>query len=233
MKCICCFEMHGEMDSFFKFFQKDKALQRMLCGQCREQLIEIAAVKEKCQYCLNTYELRENICYDCIRWQSTLNYQFNHATLFTYNTFAKSIIWKIKHNGDIALVTLLSGILKDYIYDTYDISVTSFVPMPSDDMTLAKRGIHLSRLILESVGVQVVVAFDNFKWKEKQHKLGRNERLGTAFQEMSLNARELEKLRKQVVIFDDIFTTGATMASAYTALRSIPNIDLKSLSFFR
>ncbi|WKB35279.1 phosphoribosyltransferase family protein [Terrilactibacillus sp. S3-3] len=107
----------------------------------------------------------------------------------------------------------------------------TIVPVPLSGERLLERSYNQSRLLAELLGNKVTDALIRRVNEPKQSKKGRRERL-----EMKENPfRLVDSCRKQlagrqVLLIDDIYTTGATLRLAAQALQPAGPISIVSLT---
>ncbi len=181
-----------------------------------------------------------DVCAECITpWQSsptrfTINPLQIHATV-PYSNEISSVVLKAKEDGLRSAQKLLANALTRSIIswsEGVDLNSCVLVPIPSSKKAIRRRGGSFLHPILQiSTNELKRRGFRSIKWKEvlkhsrtvlDQSKLNfeqRNANLNNAFQ-MIRNDREIDEItNKQIILIDDVVTSGATLLSAESALR--------------
>ena len=229
MTCFADLSFAGNWQTFLSL---PKPRERLLCTVCSEAL-ETVVSDASCGSCAHAVEVATDTCNECMFWWQKYAIRIQHVALYRYNIFAKSITWKIKHNHDYALIALLGSLLRNFVVEHYDLRRVVFVPYPTDEGTLHKRGMWITEQILLAARLPILHLLQQNEISAKQHKLDKIERLGTAHRKLVVTHGIKGIGEKTVIIFDDIYTTGATVVSAYRALRAAGINNLESVSIFR
>ncbi|MDO4438085.1 MAG: phosphoribosyltransferase family protein [Eubacteriales bacterium] len=196
-----------------------------MCEECREKLEYIG--KHSCHKCgkrLAPSNYENEICTDCSEKLRLFEQCF---CVFQYNKSARKIAadFKYKHRGDkleavsFALAARLRPELKD-------IKIDLIVPVPIHKSRLKERGYNQAEIIAEIVGRALMIPVNNElltrnSQTSAQNKLNRNQRIVNLRQAFSAeNAKEIVKEAgiENILIIDDIYTTGATMEASAEAL---------------
>lgn len=159
--------------------------------------------------CLNCRKMgvKDVLCSDCVP-KSVKPQKFAEDTyfLYPYNNVYKKIIHEYKFNRNKALAdTYLKPLLRQAIYDNYDVVVL----VPSHWMRIFQRGFnHLKRLFND-------FNFGDYVYRKKYtpylYKLDRDSRIKAIRDSFALKNKEIF-YNKNVLIVDDILTSGATFS---------------------
>ncbi len=192
---------------------------------------------ELCIVCQREYV---DVCGDCITsWQSsprrfTINTLQIHATV-PYSNEVSSAVLKAKEDGLRSAQKLLANALTRSIIswsEGVDLNTCVLVPIPSSKKAIRRRGGSFLHPILQiSTNELKRRGFRLIEWKEvlkhsrsvlDQSQLNFEQRkanLNNAFQ-LIRNDREIKALtNKQIILIDDVVTSGATLLSAESTLR--------------
>lgn len=230
--CILCHNFFEEVDSWatlFSLVEPDP-----LCSTCSEKFEKI--VGELCESCGRPFSgiadgYREvNLCYDCVRWEKDSNFQgvlTKNRSIYLYNDFAKDVISLYKFRGDYVISSIFKTPLKK-AFKTHFHSSYLVVPIPLSDERLYERGFNQAKALAELLDVQVheVLARTHL---EKQSKKTRSERI------LAENVFRVtgEVQGKEILLVDDIYTTGSTLRHAGKVLLEVGAKSVSSLTLMR
>ncbi|MFX0560608.1 ComF family protein [Tepidibacillus infernus] len=176
------------------------------------------------------------LCHDCIDANHALS--FNRSAVL-YNDFMKENIALYKYRGKESLSRIFSYLLKiayDYYYKDVDIDFITFVPLHSS--RLKERGFNQAEQLASQLsfftGKPVYSLLQRIKETEKQSKHGKWERLkqieGAFIMEPLV---EVNLQDKNVLLIDDIYTTGATLEECAQTLKGAGVNQVYSLTLTR
>lgn len=192
------------------------------CGQyCRAHRGLYARIKAVCSSCWPSIISQTPLC----QVHNTPNGTFPIVSAARYQGALKKLIYKFKYDADLLLAGDLAellmagwGELQDSLYsDSRVPEPIVLVPIPLHPKRLKSRGFNQSELLAQEISrlVRVPVsaaALKRVKNTQAQHDLGKAERvlnLSGAFA-----GNQLKLSGKTVILIDDIYTTGVTMAEA-------------------
>ncbi|WP_233713442.1 ComF family protein [Lederbergia citri] len=206
-----------------------------LCQKCREKLELIKGYL--CDICsrpikeLDPKFVTDHTCLDCIRWEqdpqlkSTLDKNFS---IFIYNDFLKEFIARFKFRGDYELAKAFSKEISSQLkYLDHDILVS----IPLSEERIKERGFNQSEALAREAGFS---AFDLLirTHSEKQSKKSRDERI-TQKQVFQLKEPTNIIQGKNILLIDDIYTTGSTLRQAAKILKEAGANQVQSLTVAR
>lgn len=231
-KCAICLASLDTNYNWASLFTNKR--NSVICGDCSSQLKEIP--DDTCKICdrplasLKPTYVKNNICYDCVRWEKSELWQNvlrRNYSLFLYNDFLKEVLAQFKYRGDYAVCCAFrEAIIAKIATLTYDL----IVPIPLSAERLYERGFNQASALL----VEANLPFKNIlarKHSEKQAKKSRQERL-TKEQVFSLKDEGAAK-NKQILLFDDIYTTGTTLRQAAKLLKEAGAKSITSITLAR
>jgi ComF family protein len=151
--------------------------------------------------------------------------------LFDYqNKMVRTIVKSIKYKDNASLRKRIAGILYEEITElSSDITLFEgappvLVPMPMSKLEKRKRGFNQCEELCQEIkklgGENIEVSYNTLKKvreTQRQTKLGREERAENV--KDSFHAEPMQKI-KTVIVLDDVYTTGASLAEARRALLS-------------
>lgn len=246
--CIACqtkIKLTLRWDTLFSFsiFQKELllSLSHWLCSACLHEIHILEG--ERCALCSRTlHDLAENyvhdykhtkICYDCLRW-SQWEEQLgmgkilsgNKSTI-TYNFWAERVMNRYKFRGDERLKYFFASLLVEKGIGREGLqSIDMVSAIPLSKHRLAERGFNQSALIAGLLAhyyqltyvEDLIIRLDDEG--QKQSKKNRQERTTDLFQKFIKNSQaSVDIYNKNILLVDDIYTTGATMYAAAYALK--------------
>ena len=186
-----------------------------ICAKCLKTKYKINFLSI-CHICGNT-TFKGSVHKECRDYSNVDNLFF----FCEYNNSAKSLIESIKYQGNFAIVDTLVLHMANYlrvIYPNYKEFVFTYVP--SHWVKQNVRGFNQSKLITEKLGkilgVEVVGYLKKTNASSKQagsSKEQRNRNLKGKF------ALEKTIISKNVMIIDDVHTTGATLNECAAILK--------------
>lgn len=208
-----------------------------ICTTCEERLTPIEGpICEKCgrplahldnNFIIDTY------CSDCLRWERQLQWRgllHKNRSLYTYSAFLQEVIAKYKYRGDAALAELFHASLKR-VY-TNEFHHYLLVPIPLSTEREYERGFNQAQLLAQGIG-PTVPALAIQTNEAKQSKKTRGERMLTerpfVFNEVVKNQIK----NADILIIDDIYTTGATVRAAAKLLKEQGAQTVSSLTLCR
>lgn len=247
--CLFCRAEKREPLTFLSLLSPDTSTG--FCLPCQEQLDRIDP-QCSCRLCgrdLRSLEpafVHDQICHDCIRWkQSGRNglYGRNYA-IYSYNAFIKEVMNAFKFRGDAILADGFEKELKKAYSRIIDHRLRfrflnlrsggeyeAIVPIPLSRERLVERGFNQAELLARKLGQPIVDALIREKNEQKQSKKNRRERLlmrETPFHLKDDHVRIVTG--KKILLVDDLYTTGATMRLAATALTAAHPKQIDSLT---
>jgi len=235
--CLFCFAPLVRHDRLLEGFKLRE--QAAFCSDCIERLRLITAQDDLCSRCRKSTS-EGAVCGDCFSWEREHGYIVKHDAVFHYNDFALDALWQIKYNRDIHLIRGFYFFIKRTLKETYDLSTTVFIPIPSNQTALEIRRFNLIEFIFFElhIPVNVVPIFVTLTRKEEQqHSLNKAQRLRAADRRYRVDVSRLKVLEMQqyehIVIIDDVYTSGATIRGAVQSLPSLCRKHVRSFSIFR
>ncbi|MBC1388262.1 ComF family protein [Listeria innocua] len=168
-------------------------------------------------------ESSDEFCKDCQGREFFLD---SNRSLYQYNDFAKEYMKRFKFQGDYVIGAIFQKELKKY----FVASKMTIVPIPVSGARKLERGFNQTTAILK----QSDLRYQEFlakKHSEKQSKKTKRERLET--EQVFYLAGEIGSSEKEIILFDDIYTTGSTLNLAAQVLKESGVKKVSSLTIFR
>ncbi|MGN1208604.1 MAG: ComF family protein [Christensenellales bacterium] len=192
-----------------------------LCENCVKELVFLQSCKT-CKVCGIKINGIGNLCERCTN--NTFKYFKLARSVFEYSDEMVNVIHNLKFNNKQYLSKSLSNILKNYFDHSIELSDTDIIiPVPLHPKRLNQRGYNQTELLLESFVDCGKVCFDCVKRvvetesQRTKNAKDRFENMKNCFEVFNKQAIK----NKNVLICDDVFTTGATCNSlARTLLKA-------------
>lgn len=226
--CLICHQPLSEeltWQELFSFKLLDKSL---ICTNCQSAFIKYQMSGNCCQGCHRSldpnsqmvfkkiYEWKKEIfCLDCFRWLSERAVDrllLDHSAIYEYNEFLSSFLYRYKYLGDYRLAKVPSIDLREVYEDYRDYQ---WLILPSSPQSMNKRLFHPTAGFLQEAGIPFISPFTYVGDGVRQASKNRFERMRMK-QPFYLSHLNLEKYKGQnnYLIFDDVYTTGATLIQA-------------------
>ncbi len=172
-----------------------------------------------CMRCGRKAEEGEEYCRDC----RDRKHLFERGrALYEYDSAAQSI-YRFKYGGRREYADFFGEQIADYLGDFIrDMKPEGFVPIPLHRRRKARRGYNQAQLLAEAVGRRMgIPVYSNLLIRVRntapQKKLNPAERQNNL--KRAFNMPENDVKLKTILVFDDIYTTGATIDEAARALK--------------
>lgn len=210
-----------------------------ICTSCKEQLL--VPQLPFCRHCHKPLTAKVNnkndICNDCDDL-SHKSFIFNRSAIL-YNDYARELIALYKYRGKQSLVKVFSQLLMityEYYFKDLKIDYLTFVPIHKN--RLLERGFNQAELLTielhKLLGIPLIDCLERKKDTDKQSKQGKKERFRQI--EDSFMIKEnvgLLLVNKNILIIDDIYTTGATIIECANVLKIVKARNIYSLTLSR
>lgn len=228
--CLYCHEEMGEQVNWASFFTVSE--ESNLCSACEELLVEIKG--EGCRICsrplknLDSRYVVDGLCYDCVRWEGDpewSGYLGKNFSIYVYNDFLKEVLSQYKFRGDYILAKVFARKIQEKLKESdFDL----LAPIPLSKERLFERGFNQSEALILEAGMQPTHLLHRTH-SEKQSKKSRKERihLPQVFQLLE------EVPHKNILLIDDIYTTGSTLRHAAKLLKGRGAKTVSSLTLAR
>ncbi|MBP1943474.1 ComF family protein [Cytobacillus luteolus] len=160
------------------------------------------------------------------RWQDIL---IKNRSVYTYNPFLKETLSLFKFRGDHAISQIFKQDFKRTFTKHFD-KKSIIVPIPLSNERLYERGFNQAKVLAELLHLPISEPLTRIHL-EKQSKKSRSERLRTT---NIFHLKESIKLKgAEIVLIDDIYTTGTTLRHAAEILKEAGALSVSSLTLAR
>lgn len=186
---------------------------------CEKCLLDLPKVDKTCIICGQEIFDMGDLCLSCK--QSSQKFYDRAFSPYRYENKIVDIIHNLKYHNDKWLGKYLSKIMYDYVKDL-DLQIDVVIPVPLNENRLKERGYNQSKLLcyeFDKNGIVVdetnVIRVKNTKTQTNFSFKQRQENMENAFK--VLNKEKLNG--KNLLIVDDVYTTGATLNELSKTLR--------------
>lgn len=197
----------------FRFFLRQE--QNCICPRCEKQFSYVTGTI--CEDCGRPFEdipdmyKRGDICYDCARWRERSLFPYvKNRSIYVYNDWMKEVLARFKFRGDAALASMFTPAL----HHAYKIHFSHghVIPIPLSVEREQERGFNQAKLLAACLQVPIMKTSFMRNETEKQSKKTREERLTLSCP--FYFALEEDFTGSDIVLIDDVYTTGITVRQA-------------------
>ena len=189
----------------------------VLCSSCRQSLLRV--MPPICPLC-GKPQPNSRLCPSCIGWQAAID---GIRAPFQFDGVTRQAIHQLKYRNLRALVVPLTALLCDYLI-TIPMPGEVLVPVPLHPKRLRERGYNQSHLLAQELGklIHLPVVEDCLIRQRHTPPQARtssvDERRSNIVSAFICCDRRLQD--KQVLLIDDVTTSGATLNACATALKT-------------
>lgn len=233
-KCLLCHEsiaVHFGWRELLGLGDTDK----VVCHACHVQFSKIGG--ELCEMCGRDWlevpkEHRHGkVCSDCEKWEERPDYKGVlklNRSVYHYNSFMKEVLASYKFRGDAVIANVFQKELQRLHRLHGDKQIV--VPIPLSEERLYERGFNQSLLLAQQLNVEIVEALAKSD-TVKQSKKGRSDRVKG---ENNFHVVLPETVKgEDIVLMDDIYTTGTTIRMAAKRLKEAGAKEISSITLVR
>ena len=160
------------------------------------------------------------VCQNCLE-KSVLN---SHIAITKYeeNGLVGKVIQTLKYSWAEDVLIVIEQMIERFVdnYPELFINIDFVVPVPLHKKRYVERGFNQAELIVRLVAKKINKPFKNVvertRYTKQQAKLNRADRLENLQEAFS----SIEKLLGNILLVDDVFTTGSTMQECAKALKN-------------
>lgn len=232
--CLLCGQPLSARIRFLDLLCLEAYEPPVICSACQAFWQAFNPDRSHCPGCSRYLEAgsQATYCPECQDWLRRVPQDWlAHDSLLVYNPAIRQWLHRFKYQGDGVLGQLACPLLRAY-YGRQPPCL--WTVLPSSAPSLQVRKFHATGLLLDYAGIPYTCLLSYVGDGVPQASKDRKARLALSqpFQIQS----DLEDLSgySRLLIFDDVYTTGATLMAAKKVLaESFPYLELKSLSLVR
>lgn len=209
---------------------------KQLCDSCHEMLKLIKG--ELCAICGRPLdavpkEYQQNgVCNDCLRWEKNEHWcgiLKKNVSVYYYNSFMKEILSYYKFRGDYQLAYAFKDDFIQCFRTNYSGSYV-IIPIPLSEERLYERGFNQAEVFARFLSSQTASLLSRVHL-EKQSKKSRDERLAAKNMFTVIDKEAIHN--RDILLIDDIYTTGTTLRIAAKCLLQEKARSVSSLTLIR
>lgn len=228
MRCSYCQEELAHSLTLVELFLMRPLKEATLCAACQAKFVRLPETG----ICYGCNRLcPERYCLDCQRWQRLYpHYDFHHEALFHYDEGMQEWIERYKFLGDYRLAQTFAEPLREYFQKRHDWLV---MPLPLSTERLASRGFNQVSALLAAAEVPFTPLLEKKIDSPPQSKKNRQERMELSQPFSITDSNSSLLMGRQVLLVDDIYTTGRTIFHAAELVRQCSPKTVQSFSLAR
>ncbi|WP_342491017.1 ComF family protein [Bacillus sp. FSL R5-0422] len=197
-----------------------------LCIACKHHLEKIK--RPICPAC-GRAQSNDQLCQDCSRWKErpdSTTVLVKNRSVYAYNDLMKDVLSRFKFRGDTALAELFKQDAQAVFKRSFSMKEPVLIPIPLSKERQKERGFNQSVILASLIGQPTLQPLMKIH-QSKQSKKKKNERLD---QKGMFQIKQTDAIiQRDIILIDDIYTTGATI---YDAARILKEAGAKSVSSF-
>ena len=194
-----------------------------ICSACRRSLPRI--MPPLCPRC-GKPQPSGILCSGCVGWQAEID---GIRSPFRFDGVMRQAIHQLKYRNLRALAQPLAGLLQDYLA-TNPVTGEVMVPVPLHQKRLRERGYNQSSLLAKELDklINLPVVDDCLIRQRQAPPQARAATLGDRRNNVAdaFSCRDRRLQGKQVLLIDDVSTSGATLDACATVLKAngVPSV---------
>jgi len=196
------------------------------CLLCKQSSVDLV-----CMYC------KESVLDDVINYSQNIDVGeklVNHYAMIRYTNSLKFLLHKLKFSHDVRVVNILVDIMCIWWQNNSSNfkDVELILPVPIHPKRYRLRGFNQNEVVIKEFAKRINInySFENLsreKYTKAQSESTKAERQS---QIKGVFCMKKKLVAEHIVLFDDIFTTGATLKELYQAIDKDDKSKVKEIS---
>jgi len=198
----------------------------ILCSQCKDAIKPIT--EPLCKKCGRSLEDEaEEYCGDCLKFEHVFA---EGRSLYEYDGEMKALMYRFKYSNRRDLAEFFVGNMGEESRKwLLSKSIDAVVPIPLHPDKLKKRGYNQSYVFAKELadvfGLKMESGFlVRDRYTDPQKGLSRQERINNLKNAFILGQSGVKSNKMNILLVDDIYTTGATVDAAASVLEDAANV---------
>ncbi|WP_317766286.1 ComF family protein [Pediococcus ethanolidurans] len=229
MQCLLCHRQIREAWPLGSLILPQRKRISTTCAECLGTFHKIR-LKTSCVGC-GRHQGSKNLCQDCQKWQAKVNYHFVNHALYQYDATMKQYMHDYKFQGHYQLRHVFARVFSQFI--AAQSKADYLVALPIDDQTWQTRGFNQVTGLLEDLQTTEILNMKRNADEKRQSQKKRHERLKTS-NHFQIDVECPEQIKdKQILLLDDVYTTGRTLWHAAETLYAAGCRTVESITLCR
>ena len=201
-----------------------------ICHSCRECLVRVSP--PLCPRC-GKPQPSSTLCPGCLSWQATID---GIRSPFQFEGVIREAILQLKYKNLRALSETLAELLSDYLIAN-PLPGEVLVPVPIHRKRLRERGYNQSSLLAHKLGKLASLPVADNSLTRQRHALPQTQTKTVAERRNNVagafTCRDQSLKDRQVLLIDDVATSGATLDACAAALKDAGATSVWGLTLAR
>lgn len=228
-RCLICQRELSYQLTLAWLFSFNQLIEKFICNDCHQKFRRIEG-----SICKGCGRIEGNdLCKDCICWQSNGKTLLENRALYLYrNDAMQDYFRRYKFEGDYYLRYIFKREFQQFIKHNYSPLRWCYCPIPVDHYTFENgRGFNQVKGLIDGLQYKDYLQFKNKGSRLKQSHKNRTERMNTSQPFILTHPQDVQS--KQIVLIDDIYTTGRTLYHAQDLLLNAGATKVTSVTLAR
>ena len=187
-----------------------------ICKSCRTTLSQIKSpVCPKC----GKPQINESLCSGCVNWEADID---GIRSVLRFDGVIRKAIHEFKYKNLRAITADLAQLLNEYLVES-PVPCEIFVPVPLHHKRLKERGYNQSALLAKELGRLMGLPVNEFTLVRSSYNLPQAKTANVEERKQNVSGvfSCLDEVLhdKQVLLIDDVATSGATLNACALALK--------------
>lgn len=214
-KCLLCGNEWTQAPNLWELLAWKPIELPLICPTCEKEMAWLTGpVCSGCGRSLTT-EAKE-LCPDCLQWQQNKGWTPKNTAFLSYHGLYQQWLLQLKGTGDIRLAAYFKVPLQQLSRQYRQVI---WVPIPSSPKSYRERGFHQTEVILKAAKIPYQSLLRMGETQEKQALKTKRERMQRP-NPFVIACDNKPTTTPQVVLFDDVYTTGTTLYHAQRTLEA-------------